>query len=226
MEAIGGQFKKKKSEFHARHSQPPSGDIQVAAQTDREEETRQNQRVHRPAEGFAARTSKADGKFLLNFLSSSTFSHLSSPGIQLATWRRPPLLLIQKKKKKKAGKKFHLKISDKKLLTGRGAVCDLMLQSNRNWLALPKFDWQLAALVLCAYVDRMPCARLVLCSGCRMCYIRKINMLIEGLPVLDTGSLRESRGPGAYPQACANPELPAGAAAAEDHGTAEGPAHR
>lgn len=51
-------------------------------------------------------------------------------------------------------------------------------------------------------------------------------MLIEGLPVLDPGSLGESRGPGAYSQACANPELPAGAAAAEDHGTAEGPADR
>lgn len=60
--------------------------------------------------------------------------------------------------------------------------------------------------------------------GCRMCYIRKINMLIEGLPVLDTGSFGESRGAGAHSQACENPEFPPGAAAAENHGAPEGPA--
>lgn len=81
MEAVGGQFKKKNPSFTRDILDPPSGDVQVAAQTDREEETRQNQRVHRPAEGFAARTSKADGKLFFFFLSSSTFSHLSSPGI-------------------------------------------------------------------------------------------------------------------------------------------------
>lgn len=51
-------------------------------------------------------------------------------------------------------------------------------------------------------------------------------MLIEGLPVLDTGSFGESRGPGAHSQACENPEFRAGAAAAEDHGTPEGAADR
>lgn len=39
-----------------------AGDVQVAAQTDREEEARQNQRVHRAAQGSAAGTSQADGE--------------------------------------------------------------------------------------------------------------------------------------------------------------------
>lgn len=35
-----------------------TGDLQVATSPDREETTRQNKRVHRPAEGSAARTSE------------------------------------------------------------------------------------------------------------------------------------------------------------------------
>lgn len=61
--------------------------------------------------------------------------------------------------------------------------------------------------------------------SCRMCYIRKINMLIEGLPVLDAGSFGESRGAGTHSQACEGPEHPPGAAAAEDYRASEGPAN-
>lgn len=49
-------------------------------------------------------------------------------------------------------------------------------------------------------------------------------MLMEGLPVLDTGSFGESCGSGADSEACEGPQLPAGAAAAEDPGPAERPA--
>ncbi len=61
--------------------------------------------------------------------------------------------------------------------------------------------------------------------SCRMCYIRKINMLIGGLPVLDAGSFGESCGAGTDSQACESPELPPGAAAAENYGATEGPAN-
>lgn len=61
--------------------------------------------------------------------------------------------------------------------------------------------------------------------SCRMCYIRKINMLIEGLPVLDTGSFGESRGAGAHSQACESPEHSPGATTAENYLPTEGPAN-
>lgn len=60
--------------------------------------------------------------------------------------------------------------------------------------------------------------------SCRMCYIRKINMLIEGLPVLDAGSFGESCGAGTHSQACESPEFSPGAAAAENYRSTEGPA--
>lgn len=60
----------------------------------------------------------------------------------------------------------------------------------------------------------------------RMRYIRKINTLIEGLPLLDAGSLGESGGAGAHPETREGPEHAAGAAAAEDRGSPEGPAAR
>lgn len=59
--------------------------------------------------------------------------------------------------------------------------------------------------------------------SCRMCYIRKINMLIEGLPVLDAGSFGEGCGAGTHSQACESSEQPPGAAAAENKCTTEGP---
>lgn len=62
--------------------------------------------------------------------------------------------------------------------------------------------------------------------SCRMCYIRKINMLIEGLPVLDAGSFGESCSAGAHTQACESPEYPCGAAAAENYCTPEGLANQ
>ena len=60
--------------------------------------------------------------------------------------------------------------------------------------------------------------------SCRMCYIRKINMLIEGLPVLDAGTFGESGGAGTHSEACQSPEHAPGAAAAEDHCAPERPA--
>ena len=51
-------------------------------------------------------------------------------------------------------------------------------------------------------------------------------MLIGGVPVLDSGPFGESRGAGAHAEACEGPELPPGAAAAEDRGSAEGPANK
>lgn len=39
-----------------------TGRVQVTTQADREEEARQNQRMHRPAERFITRTSEAIGE--------------------------------------------------------------------------------------------------------------------------------------------------------------------
>lgn len=62
--------------------------------------------------------------------------------------------------------------------------------------------------------------------SCRMCYIRKINMLIEGLPVLDAGSFGESRGVGTHSEACQSTECSPGTAAAENYRTTEWPANQ